>query len=265
LLAAVHDRHGLDPSSRQPGVAMRIVRVCITLLLVPFAIALGVSSAAAQADSTATKVEMGGGGFTHLAGGYLIGSFPMGDWGEIAGFGLALDGADVLKPSGKPFGVRSNMGLLYNFSRTVGVPAGNIGAGDKLDIETKNWSLFFGLGPEFSVPNKDVSPFIFGTIGFDTYWTKSELSGTANGAAYSAKHGDNRIAFAWSGGVGLRKRTGTAYGVELSAEYRSGIRHDFLLPSDVHVSGAGVTASRESHSSDQILVRIGSVFGSKVY
>jgi len=244
---------------------MRIVRQCVTLLLVPFAIALAVSPAAAQADSVTTHVETGKGGHTYLAGGYLVGSFPMGDWGKIAGFGLALDGSDVLKKSGQSFGIRSNMGLLYNFSRTVGVPAGNIGASDKLDIETKNWSLFFGLGPEFSVPNKDVSPFIFGTVGFDTYWTKSELSGTANGGAYSAKHGDNRIAFAWTAGAGVRKRAGTAYGVELSAEYRSGIRHDFLLPEDVHVTGAGVTANRDSHSSDQILVRIGSVFGTKVY
>ena len=49
---------------------------------------------------------------------------------------------------------------------------------------------------------------------------------------------------------------------ELSAEYRSGIRHDFLLPDDVHSTAAGVTASRDSHTSDQILVRFGTVFGS---
>jgi hypothetical protein len=147
----------------------------------------------------------------------------------------------------------------------VDVPAANLGPNDKLQIETKNWSLFFGLGPEFSVPNKDTSPFVFGTIGFDTYWTGSELSGTANGASYSAKHGDNRIAFAWSGGLGVRKRVGTGYGFELSAEYRSGIRHDFLLPDDVYVTGGGVDADRESHSSDQILVRFGSVFGAKAY
>jgi hypothetical protein len=240
--------------------------MCLALLLVPAALLVTALPASAQTDSTAAPPKMEtAGGTTLLTGSYLVGSFPMGDWGEIAGFGLALDGADVIKPSGRPFGVRTSLGLLYNFSRSVDVPAANLGPNDKLQIETKNWSLFFGLGPEFSVPNKDTSPFVFGTIGFDTYWTGSELSGTANGASYSAKHGDNRIAFAWSGGLGVRKRVGTGYGFELSAEYRSGIRHDFLLPDDVYVTGGGVDADRESHSSDQILVRFGSVFGAKAY
>src|SRR5262249_15467415 len=192
---------------------------------------------------------------------YLVGSFPTGDWGKIAGFGLALDGANVTRPHGKPFGLRSNLGLLYNFSRTVDVPAANVGASDKLSIETKNWSLFFGLGPEFSMPNKDVTPFVFGTVGFDTYWTKSELAGTALGTAYSAKHGDSRIAFAWSGGVGVRRKVAPGYHMELSAEYRSGIRHDFLLPEDVSVSGGAVDARRDSHTSDQIPIRLGTVLG----
>ena len=154
--------------------------------------------------------------------------------------------------------------MLDTFSRTVDVPAGNLAsANDKLTIETKNWSVFFGLGPEFSMPNKDVTPFFFGTVGFDTYWTGSELAGTAGGAPYSAQHGDNRIAFAWSAGLGFRRKIAPGHLGELSAEYRSGIRHDFLLPDDVHTtSGGTVNAKRDSHSSDQILVRFGTVFGS---
>jgi hypothetical protein len=117
----------------------------------------------------------------------------------------------------------------------------------------------FGLGPEFAIPNKDVTPFIFGTVGFDTYWTSSELSGTATGTNFSAQHGDSRISFAWSAGLGFRRRVMPGYHVELSAEYRSGSDHEFLLPSDVHVSGGAVTANRESHRSDQFIIRIGSL------
>lgn len=247
------------------------IRTCLALLLIPAALIAAASTATAQTDTTATApptttvttTPEPAGGYKFLSGGYLAGAFPMGDWGEIAGFGLALDGASVAKPAGKPFGLRSNFGLLYNFSRTVDVPAGNVGPNDQLSIETKNWSLFFGLGPEFSMPKGDVAPFIFGTVGFDTYWTGSELSGTANGSSYSAKHGDNRIAFAWSAGLGIRKKKMEGVGVEVSAEYRSGIRHDFLLPEDVRVTGAGVTANRDSHSSDQIIVRVGTVLGAR--
>src|SRR5262249_41027827 len=139
--------------------------------------------------------------------------------------------------------------------------AGNVGPGDKLQIETKNWSLQFGLGPEFSRPSSGVSPFIYGTAGFDTYWTSSTLQGVANGAAYQAEHGDSRISFAWAAGFGFRKHVSPGNLVELSAESRSGLEHHFLLPDDVHSTAAGVTADRASHSSDQILVRLGTVLG----
>ena len=213
------------------------------------------AAVAACASTVSAKVQQ-------LAGGYLVGSFPTGDWGKIAGFGLGLDGTDVLKrDTDKWFSIRSNFGLLYNFSRTVDVPAANLGPSDKLSIETKNWSVLFGIGPEFSAPNKAVTPFFFGTAGFDTYWTSSELSGTANGAAYSAQHGDSRIAFAWGAGAGFRREIGANYMSELSVEYRSGVEHEFLLPDDVNVSGGQVNANRSKHSSDQFIIRLGTVFG----
>jgi opacity protein-like surface antigen len=199
---------------------------------------------------------------SHLAGGYFVGSFPTGDWGKIAGFGFGVDGTDVVRPKpNKAFSIRSNLGLLYNFSRTADVPSGNVGPSDKLSIETKNWSVLFGIGPELSAPNKSVTPFIYGTAGFDTYWTKSELAGTANGAPYSAQHGDSRITFAWSAGFGVRRHVTAGELVELSAEYRSALVHDYLLPEDVRVTGGGVQAERSRRASDQIVVRIGTLLG----
>jgi len=251
---------------------MTHLRSTFAAMLALAALSAGAAPAFAQSDSTATSSPPAqvavplhpadtGAKMQYLGGGYFVGAFPMGDWGKIAGFGLALDGSSITRKPGKKFALRSNTGLLYNFSRTVDVPASNLSGTDKLSIETTNWSLFFGLGPEFSMPNKDVTPFIFGTVGFDTYWTDSELSGTANGAPYSAKHGDSRIAFAWSGGLGVRREVAPGHLAEISAEYRSGIRHDFLLPEDVNTFGGTVNAKRDSHTSDQILVRLGTVFG----
>jgi hypothetical protein len=238
----------------------------LALAVVATAIAF-VSSASAQVDSShvatspAAVAPPPSGGIQHIAGGYFVGSFPQGDWGEIAGFGLALDGADVVTKPGKSIGVRSSMGLLYNFSRTVDVPASQLGTNDKLNIETKNWSLFFGIGPELSLANKNMTPFLFGTVGFDTYWTGSTLSGTAGGSSYSAEHGDSRISLAWAAGVGFRRHVAPGYKMELSAEYRSGTDHQYLRPEDVTSSGGVVTANRSSHASDQILIRFGTVLG----
>jgi opacity protein-like surface antigen len=227
---------------------MRLSRSAPLLLLCSAALVAVASPASAQYK------------YKHLAGGYLAGSFPMGDWGKIAGFGLALDGTDVVHKAEKPLSWRVSSGLLYNFSRTESVPKANIGVNDKLDLETKNWSLLFGLGPEFSKPGP-VSPFIYGTVGFDTYWTSSTLSGTVGGLPYSSEHGDSRIAFAWAGGLGVRRHVTSGTMGELSVEYRSGIDHMFILPDEVKTSGTTVLTNRESRSSDQIIVRLGTVLG----
>jgi opacity protein-like surface antigen len=198
----------------------------------------------------------------HLAGGYLVGSFPMGDWGKVAGFGVGLDGTDIIRMSpSKAFAWRSTFGVLYNFSRTEGVPQANVGANDKLELETKNWSLFFGLGPELAKQSGPVIPFLYGTAGFDTYWTSSTLSGTAGGLPYSAEHGDSRISFAWAAGVGIRRAVSEGAMGEISVEYRSGLDHKYVRPGEVTATGTAVTADRASRTSDQILVRIGTVLG----
>jgi len=238
---------------------MRLARPLSPLVM---AAALCVVASAASAQNSTTAALTQPPPFQQLAGGYLVGGFPMGDWGKIAGFGLALDGTDIIKRPNSIWGVRSSLGVLYNFSRTVDVPAANLSsASDQLGIETKNWSVLFGIGPEIAAPNKTATPFLFGTVGFDTYWTQSVLHGTALGAPYSAEHGDSRMSFAWSAGLGVRRLVTAGNLVELSAEYRSGSTHEFLLPDDVPVSGGAVHANRSSHTSDQILIRLGTVLG----
>ena len=112
---------------------MRVSHSALLILLCSATVAAGVRPASAQ--------------YRQLAGGYLQGAFPMGDWGEIAGFGLAVEATDVVQKAEKPLAWRLSTGLLYNFSRTVGVPQSNLTGNSKLDLETKNWSLTFGIGP----------------------------------------------------------------------------------------------------------------------
>jgi len=199
---------------------------------------------------------------SYLAGGYTVAGFPLGDWGEIAGFALGIDATNLtyLKPE-KPLAIHSNFGFIYNFSRTQGVPQANLPANSKLDLETKNGTLYFGVGPELGKVSGPVNPFIFGTVGFNTYWTSSNLSGTAGGTPYSAKFGDSRIAFAWAAGAGIRKKVSKHETVELSAEYRSGEGHMYVLPGEITTSGSTVNVTRKARTTDQLIVKLGTVLG----
>jgi hypothetical protein len=194
------------------------------------------------------------------AGGYTMLDFPIGDWGEVAGFGLGLDGSTLVRrASRRSASMRSNLGVLYNFSRTQDVPQANLGPNSALALETKNWSLIFGLGPEFSRPSEGLAPFIYGTVGFQTFWSSSTLSGTAGGSPYESKFGDSRIAFAWTAGGGFRRPIGGGVMGELSVEYRAGGDHKYVLPGEVTNTGTQVFADRKLRSSDQIVVRFGTV------
>lgn len=197
-----------------------------------------------------------------MGGGYLVQSFPMDDWGKTAGYGLGLDGSTIVRPDvDRPFALRTNAGFLYNFSRTADVPPANYSpqTNTLLDLETKNTSIFFGIGPELGPSKGDVNPFIYATAGAITYWTQSTLSGTAGGVPYRADYGDSRIAFAWAVGLGLRRKVAAGTMGELSVEYLSGPGHKYVVADQVTTSGSAVYADRSSRDTNQIIVRIGTV------
>jgi opacity protein-like surface antigen len=227
-----------------------------SLLIVPLIIAvLAANVAFAKGGSKASNR-------IYLAGGYTEADFPLGDWGKIAGFGLGINATNLtVLDSSKPLAIRSSLGFLYNFSRTQDVPAGNIGPTDKLSLETKNGTLYFGVGPELGKISGPIDPFVFGTVGFNTYWTASNLSGTAGGLPYDSKFGDSRIAFAWAAGGGIRKHVSHGETAELSVEYRSGGGHMYVLPGEVTTSGSKVNVERKARNTDQLLLRLGTTLG----
>lgn len=73
------------------GRSLRTIVIVATTLAIP-ALMTGVSS----------------GGPMALVGGYTSVSFPTGDWGDVAGFGLGLENVGSVFPdSTRPFGIRA--------------------------------------------------------------------------------------------------------------------------------------------------------------
>jgi len=203
-------------------------------------------------------------GVSAEAGGYLSGSFPTGDWGEVAGFGLGLENATTVYPdSTKSFGIRQGSSLIYSFGHNVDVPSENLDANTALHTETANTSLWFGVGPAFRKHTGDMRPFLYGTIGVAFNWIDSHLKGDVQGAKYDATVGQTSTTFAWTAGAGLSKAMPSLPGgrLELSAEYRSGVNQNYLLPGEVTSSGSNVSWDRSHHNADQIIVRVGILTG----
>lgn len=203
-------------------------------------------------------------GASTQAGGYFSGSFPTGDWGQVAGFGLGLENATTVFPdSTKSFGIRQGGSLIYSFGSTVDVPSANLDANTSLQIETAKTSLWLGIGPAFSKHTGNMRPFLYGTIGVAFNWIDSHLKGNVQGASYDATVGQTSTTFAWTAGAGISKAMPSLPGgrLELSAEYRSCIDQDYLLPAAVTSSGSSVSWKRTPQNADEIIVRIGIVAG----
>lgn len=229
---------------------MRVQRLLLGLSLAIAALVSGVTNAGADR--------------IYLEGGYLVGGFPTGDWSKVAGAAMGLEGTNIVRlDASQLIAFRSTLGWAYNFSRTVDVSSSNLAPGDQLAIQTSNNTLYFGIGPELSKPSGPARGFVYATVGFNTNWTNGGLDGTVSGNRYSANVGATSTVFAWSVGGGLRKvMKGVPGGkIELSAEYRSGTGHNYLLPDDVRSSGGNVAWDRKGHVQDQVLVRLGTVYG----
>jgi opacity protein-like surface antigen len=225
-------------------------------MVVIVAAALAISGLMAGAAHAGASAEVGG---------YFSGSFPTGDWGDVAGFGLGLENATTVFPdSTKPFGIRQGASFIYNFGHTVDVPAANLDTNTSLQVETANTSLWFGIGPAFSKHTGNMRPFLYGTIGVAFNWIDSHLKGSVQGAGYDATVGQTSTTFAWTAGAGLSKAISSVPGgrLQLSAEYRSCIDQDYMLPGKVSSSGSSVSWERTHQNADQIIVRIGILTGS---
>lgn len=219
--------------------------------------------AAAVAASTLATGDAHAGALAET-GGYFSGTFPTGDWGEVAGFGLGLENSTTIFPDrNKPFGIRSGGSIVYSFGRNVDVPAANLDANTTLHTETANTSAWLGIGPALARQTGDVRPFCYGTVGINIGWIDSHLKGDVQGAGYDATVGQTSTTFAWTAGAGISKAVSSVPGgrVELSVEYRSFVDQNYLLPSEVTSSGPSVSWDRSHHNADQVLVRIGIVTG----
>lgn len=227
--------------------SMRMIVIAAATLAFP-ALMTGVSNASPMA----------------LTGGYTDVSFPTGDWGDVAGFGLGLENVGLVYPdSTRPFGIRQGSSLIYNFKRTVDVPPANLDTNTSLRTETANTSLWLGIGPQLKMHLGNVRPFIYGTVGVAFNWINSHLKGNVQGAGYDATVGQTSTTFAWTAGAGVSKAVSSIPGgrLSLSIEYRSCVDMHYMLPGDVSSSGSSVSWDRTKQNADQIIARIGIVGG----
>jgi hypothetical protein len=75
-----------------------------------------------------------------------------------------------------------------------------------VDVNTDNFIVSFGVGPQITMGSGPVRPYLYGTAGFAYFATVSSVSGTADGGAFANTTNFDDVTMALTAGGGLLLR-----------------------------------------------------------
>lgn len=102
------------------------------------------------------------------------------------------------------FGIRLDGGFLGYGRETKRVPlSSTIGGRIQVDLTTSNNILWFGLGPQVTIPMPGIRPYANAAVGFSYFFTESSVEGIADDDdLFTTKNYDDGT-FAWGAGGGI--------------------------------------------------------------
>lgn len=196
--------------------------------------------AAAQASSRSSESPQApadGAPRFYVGGGFWYAQ-PEGEFARYVdgGIGLDLNGSFALDPEGF-LSLRANLGFIQYGRETQQVCfSATVGCRILLDLTTSNDIFVGGIGPELALPTRTFRPYVFGTVGFSYFSTRSSLEGTTDTReiAETENYGDGTLAWVGGGGMAIRLSHGRhPIDLDLGLEYHDNGRAEYLREGDI--------------------------------
>lgn len=200
-------------------------------------------------------------------GGAFVGADAVGELGAYIdnGFGGQLWGALPIGEDGR-VRLRTDFGFLIygNEHRNVCFPV-PVGCRVTLDMNTTNYVLYGGLGPEVVFTTGAVEPYVNASIGFAYFATTTSLKGDNDSENFASTTNFSDGMFAWRAGGGMRLRVSNGrapvwldFGVE---RHENGVA-DFLTKGDIidHPDGS-ITLLANRSEANLVAFRLGVTVG----
>ena len=170
---------------------------CFSLVFVSVPLCMGATSAQ---DKRSRDVES----MRHVFG--ISGTLarPVGEFQNFVswGGGGSLYGVfNIAKNS--PLGVRLEASLLSYGHERMRVPLSLTVQRVWVDVNTDNLIMSGGVGPQLTIGNGPVRPYVYGTVGFAYFATVSSVEGTSNDEAFASTTNYDDVGAALNGGAGL--------------------------------------------------------------
>lgn len=182
-----------------------------------------------------------------------------------SGFGLDLNGRIALDDAGA-VSLRGDLGFIQYGRETREVCfSATVGCRILLDLTTSNDIFMGGIGPELAIPGRALRPYLYGTVGFTYFSTRSSIEGTSSDEDIAETENFGDGTFAWVGGGGLDIRLARGrhpVDLDLGVEYHSNGRAEYLREGDIIDNPDGSitllpTRSETNFTTFRIGIRVG--------
>ncbi len=196
-----------------------------------------------------------------------LGLRSQGEFRDYVYGGLGLGGAVIVQPRRSSIlGLRieGNVATYGNETKTVPLSQ-TVGARVMVDVTTSNNILTLGLGPQLTAPSGAVRPYLGGTFGLVTFFTRTGVNGSSDNYEFASTTNLSDWNAAWTLSSGFFipiQRGRSAWSIDVGATYHANGRMEYLRKGDIIDNNDGTITLRPVRSEADFLsfrlgVRIG--------
>ncbi len=164
--------------------------------------------------------------------GALIAGVPVGEFADFVDLGLGFEAGVVVNVDNpRALGLRLDASFLEYGRDTRSVQLDDPLASVDLDITTTNSILSVGVGPQLAIPGRRIRPYVYGTLGFAYFETRSFVDGSDDSGGIESTLDSDDFTSSWSAGGGLLIRIVRGRHpvfIDLSATYKRNGRATYL-------------------------------------
>ncbi len=102
-----------------------------------------------------------------------------------------------------------------------------------VDVNTENFIVDFGVGPQITLGRGSVRPYVYGTAGFSYFATVSSLDGLDGGPDFGHTTNFDDITFALTGGGGFLMAVSRRVSFDMSAQWTFNDDVEYLTRGDI--------------------------------
>jgi opacity protein-like surface antigen len=175
---------------------------------------------------------------TWLGGGGLLIGIPLGDFADATDEGFGVVGNVVFTPGGGPFGIRFQTGGLIYGSRTIHTPVPGTGGLVTQELNTDNWLLNVGIGPQVMARSGPVRPYAYALAGLGYFATDTSLGDDYDDYGDHTTTNYDDTTFAWSAGAGLLFPVSRSLAIDVGAQYVGNGTVRYLAEGDLQPSAS---------------------------